>query len=145
MSNPKLEDQILLAVHDCLFSIFHIKRPYPPSATWGCAMSWWQGAHLTWIEVMYFAEMIEIISHMFNKVPYFLQPFLYHNGWPGSNFIQKGIKNKYMDQMSLASINFDKDCWCHILCTSDGQDRNLWCIQVNFENWEISSNFNTHT
>jgi hypothetical protein len=23
-------------------------RPSPPSATWGRAMPWWQGTHLTW-------------------------------------------------------------------------------------------------
>jgi hypothetical protein len=41
------------AVRDCLFNIFtatlHIWRPSPPSATWGRAMPWWQGTHLTWI------------------------------------------------------------------------------------------------
>jgi hypothetical protein len=50
---PTLEDHPLLAVRDCLFNIFaatlHIWRPSPPSATWGRAMPWWQGTHLTWI------------------------------------------------------------------------------------------------
>jgi hypothetical protein len=49
--NPKLEDHHLSAVRDCLFNIFaatlHNWRASPPSATWGCAMPWWQGAHLT--------------------------------------------------------------------------------------------------
>jgi hypothetical protein len=49
---PKLEDHSLSAVRDCLFNIFaatlHIWRPSPPSATWGRAMPWWQGTHLTW-------------------------------------------------------------------------------------------------
>jgi hypothetical protein len=42
----------LLAVHDCLFNIFTAVlqnwRVSPPSATWGRAMPWWQGTHLTW-------------------------------------------------------------------------------------------------
>jgi hypothetical protein len=49
---PKLEGHPLSAVRDCLFNIFaatlHIWRPSPPSATWGRAMPWWQGTHLTW-------------------------------------------------------------------------------------------------
>jgi hypothetical protein len=49
---PKLEDHPLSAVRDCLFNIFaatlHIWRPSPPSTTWGRAMPWWQGTHLTW-------------------------------------------------------------------------------------------------
>jgi hypothetical protein len=49
---PNLEGHPLSAVRDCLFSIFaatlHIWRPPPPSATWGRAMPWWQGTHLTW-------------------------------------------------------------------------------------------------
>jgi hypothetical protein len=52
---PKLEDHLLLALRDCLFNIFaathHIWRPSPPSATWGRAMPWWQGTHLTWTEL----------------------------------------------------------------------------------------------
>jgi len=43
---PKLEDQTLSAVRDCLFNIIaatlHIRRPSPPSANLGCAMPWWQ-------------------------------------------------------------------------------------------------------
>jgi hypothetical protein len=35
------------ALRDCLFNIFaatlHTWRVVPPSATWGCAMLWWQG------------------------------------------------------------------------------------------------------
>jgi hypothetical protein len=52
---PKLDDHPLLAVHDCLFNIavtIHIWRPSPPSATWGRAMPWWQGTHLTWIHTI---------------------------------------------------------------------------------------------
>jgi hypothetical protein len=49
---PKLEDQPLSAIRHCLFNTFaatlHIWRPSPPSATWGRAMPWWQGTHLTW-------------------------------------------------------------------------------------------------
>jgi hypothetical protein len=49
---PKLEDHRLTAVHDCLFNIFaaavHDRRASPPSATWGLAMPWWHGTHLTW-------------------------------------------------------------------------------------------------
>jgi hypothetical protein len=49
--NPHSGGPPLSAVHDCLFSIFaytlHIWRLSPPSASWGCAMLWWQGAHLT--------------------------------------------------------------------------------------------------
>jgi hypothetical protein len=52
-STPKLEDYPLSAVRHCLFNIFaatlHIWRPSPPSATWGCALPWWQGTHLTWV------------------------------------------------------------------------------------------------
>jgi hypothetical protein len=48
---PKLEDHPLSAVSDCLFNIFaaslHNWRASPPSATWGRAMPWWQGTHLT--------------------------------------------------------------------------------------------------
>jgi hypothetical protein len=48
---PKLEDHALSAVRDCLFNIFagslHNWRASPPSATWGRAMPWWQGTHLT--------------------------------------------------------------------------------------------------
>jgi hypothetical protein len=49
----KLEDYHLLAVCNCLFSIFaatlYIWSPSPLSATWGHAVLWWQGTHLTWI------------------------------------------------------------------------------------------------
>jgi hypothetical protein len=49
---PKLEDHLLPAVRDCLFDIFAAAlqnwRASPPSATWGRAMPWWQGTHLTW-------------------------------------------------------------------------------------------------
>jgi hypothetical protein len=42
---PKLEDNPLSAVRDCLFNIFaatvHIWRPFPPSSTWGRATPWW--------------------------------------------------------------------------------------------------------
>jgi hypothetical protein len=50
---PKLEDRPLSAVRDCLVSIFAATlqnwRESPPSATWGRAMPWWQGTHLTWV------------------------------------------------------------------------------------------------
>jgi hypothetical protein len=29
-----------------------IWKPSPPSTTWGCAMPWWQGTHLTWLLTM---------------------------------------------------------------------------------------------
>jgi hypothetical protein len=49
---PKLEDHPLSAVRDCLFNILAAAlqnwRTSPPSATWGRAMPWWQGTHLTW-------------------------------------------------------------------------------------------------
>jgi hypothetical protein len=52
---PKLEDHHLSAVRDCLFNIFAATlrtwRLSPPSATWGRAMLWWQGTHLTWISL----------------------------------------------------------------------------------------------
>jgi len=44
---PKLEDYPLSAVRDCLFNIFATILP-PPHATWGRAMPWWQGTHVTW-------------------------------------------------------------------------------------------------
>jgi hypothetical protein len=48
----ELEDHLLLAVRDCLFNIFAAAlqnwRASPPSATWGRAIPWWQGTHLTW-------------------------------------------------------------------------------------------------
>jgi hypothetical protein len=51
-STPKLEDNRLSVDRDCLFNIFvatlHIWRPSSPSTTWGHAMPWWQGIHLTW-------------------------------------------------------------------------------------------------
>jgi hypothetical protein len=31
---------------------FHIWRPSPSSTTWGRTMLWWQGIHLTWIELI---------------------------------------------------------------------------------------------
>ena len=44
---PKLEDHLVSAVRECLFNIFSNYPPYleavPPSATWGRAVSWWQG------------------------------------------------------------------------------------------------------
>jgi hypothetical protein len=47
---PKLEDHPLSAARDCLSNTFaatlHTWRP-SPSATWGRAMPWWQGTHLT--------------------------------------------------------------------------------------------------
>jgi hypothetical protein len=47
----KQEDHPLSAVRDCLFSIFVAAlqnwRTSPPSATWGRALPWWQGTHLT--------------------------------------------------------------------------------------------------
>jgi hypothetical protein len=47
---PKLEGHPLLVVRDCLFNIFaatlHTWRVFPPSATWGHTMPWWQGTHL---------------------------------------------------------------------------------------------------
>jgi hypothetical protein len=51
-STSKLEAHSLSAVCGCLFNVlaatFHRWRPSTPSANWGCAMSWWQGAHITW-------------------------------------------------------------------------------------------------
>jgi hypothetical protein len=55
-STPQLENHPLSAVRECLFNIFvatfHIWRPSPPSATWGGAMPWWQGTHVTWISLI---------------------------------------------------------------------------------------------
>jgi hypothetical protein len=49
---PKQEDHPLSPLRDCSFNMFvatlHIWKPCPPSATWGPAMPWWQGTHLTW-------------------------------------------------------------------------------------------------
>jgi hypothetical protein len=60
MPNPKLGDYPLSAVRDCLFSIFaaalHNWRASSPSATWGRAMPWWQGTHLTWYNAMFSLE-----------------------------------------------------------------------------------------
>jgi len=40
---PKLEGHTLLAVHDCLFSIFRDTwRPYHLFSTWEHDMLWWQ-------------------------------------------------------------------------------------------------------
>jgi hypothetical protein len=54
---PKLEGHPLSAFLDCLFNIFtttlHIWRPSPLFATWGRAMPWWQGTHLTWLGTVY--------------------------------------------------------------------------------------------
>jgi hypothetical protein len=61
----KLENHSLLAVHDCLFSIFaatlHSWRVSPPSATWGRAMPWWQGTHLTWIFCIHIWKILKFI------------------------------------------------------------------------------------
>jgi hypothetical protein len=63
--NPKLEDHPLSAVHDCLFNIFaatlHIWRPSPPSATWGRAMPWWQGTHLTWTRIGFLTNLLRVL------------------------------------------------------------------------------------
>jgi hypothetical protein len=63
---PKLEDYHLSAVRYCLFSIIaatlHIWRPSPPSSTWGRALPWWQGTHLTWIRKYYIGIIIIIIK-----------------------------------------------------------------------------------
>jgi hypothetical protein len=68
-ATPTQEDHPLSGVRDCLFGIFaatlHIWRPFPRTATWGRAMPWWQGTHLTsmitsktgicdWIEALNF-------------------------------------------------------------------------------------------
>jgi hypothetical protein len=49
---PKLEDNPLLSVRDCLFNILSatlfIGRLSPPSKTRGRTMPWVQGTHLTW-------------------------------------------------------------------------------------------------
>jgi hypothetical protein len=59
---PKLGDHPLSVVRDCLCNIFaailHIWRPSPPSATWGRAMPWWQGTHLT----------LELVTASINKL-----------------------------------------------------------------------------
>jgi hypothetical protein len=51
-STPRLEDHPLLFVRGCLFYTFaatlHSWRPFPPSATWGRAILWWQETYLTW-------------------------------------------------------------------------------------------------
>jgi hypothetical protein len=48
----KVRDHPLSAVCDCLFGIFaatfNMRRSSPPTASWGRAMPWWQGTHLTW-------------------------------------------------------------------------------------------------
>jgi hypothetical protein len=58
---PKLEDHLLSAVCNCLFDTFaatlHILRSSLPSATWGRAMPWWQGTHLTWKQLMLLSVM----------------------------------------------------------------------------------------
>jgi hypothetical protein len=49
----------LSALRDCLFNIIaatlHTWKASPPSATWGRAMPWWQGTHLTWPSTDYIA------------------------------------------------------------------------------------------
>jgi hypothetical protein len=59
---PKLEDHPLSVVRDCLFNIFattlHTWRASPPFATWGRAIPWWQGTHLTWSVIMSFKIII---------------------------------------------------------------------------------------
>jgi hypothetical protein len=72
---PKLEDHPLSAVRDCFFNILaatlRFWRPSPPSATWGRAMPWWQGAHLTWktgdigvkLQICNFLSLIFYIAH----------------------------------------------------------------------------------
>jgi hypothetical protein len=65
-STPKLEDHPLSAGRDRLFNIVaaivHIWRPSPPSATWGRAMPWWQGTHLTWNQILEFLNKIVVRS-----------------------------------------------------------------------------------
>jgi hypothetical protein len=81
---PKLEDHPLLGVYNCLFIIFtvtfHIWRP-PPSATWGCAMPWWHGTHLTFKfhkrqGISWLAE--RTVSFLGGTL---LHQFVYLNGW----------------------------------------------------------------
>jgi hypothetical protein len=63
---PKLEDQPLSAVRDCLYSIFaaafHNWRASTPFSTWGRVMPWWQGTNLTWIDIIY-RERLKQIRH----------------------------------------------------------------------------------
>jgi hypothetical protein len=55
IKTPQLEDHPLSAVRNCLFSIFaaipHTWRASPSSVTWGRAILWWKGTHLTWSEL----------------------------------------------------------------------------------------------
>jgi hypothetical protein len=52
--NPKHQDQPQAALYYRIFSTFVAAicisklLPLPASGTWRCAMSWWQGTHLTW-------------------------------------------------------------------------------------------------
>jgi hypothetical protein len=68
---PKLEDHPLSAVRDCLFNIFASTlqnwRESPPSATWGRAMPWWQGTHLTWSEIYIFQKYNNLNIHFLNS------------------------------------------------------------------------------
>jgi hypothetical protein len=53
-SSPKLEGHPLTTVRDCLFNTpdptLHTWRLSPSPTTWGQAMPWWQGTHLTFIK-----------------------------------------------------------------------------------------------
>jgi hypothetical protein len=64
---PKLEGHPWSAVRDCLFNIFaatlHIWRPSPPSATWGRAMPWWQGTHLTCSYGTILTKILDVCRH----------------------------------------------------------------------------------
>ena len=58
-TNPKLENQPLLAVFDCLFNTFaaalHIGGAFS-SGTWGRAMSWWQGPLIMDLQAQQFQQ-----------------------------------------------------------------------------------------
>jgi hypothetical protein len=75
---PKLEDHPLSAGRDCLFNIFaatlHIWRLLPPSASWGRAMPWWQGTHLTWPPWLdhsnYIWQRVQVVKLLIMQFPF---------------------------------------------------------------------------
>jgi hypothetical protein len=81
---PKLEDQPLSAVCDCLFNVFAptLWRPSPPSTTWGRAKPWWHGTHLPWQTDWLIYWQINVITPEPVCLMHFFQRL--HSNWPAS-------------------------------------------------------------
>lgn len=102
----KLEDFLLLALHDSLFSIFlatlHIWRPSPPSTTWGQVMSWWQEVSIKWcIHVRSFGTNCMIKCTLICE-PVFLIQFHIHTEFLYNNCLRNVLQ--YLERLHTEYI-----------------------------------------